>query len=600
MIAADPSTWTLPALLAARVAETPHAMAFMVEGEKGTWSGVTWSEFGAGVANLREALHAAGLRPGDRLAIAMPVGLDWETLHHAAVGLGAVVVGLDAHDRHDRLADVMRQAGIAVVVTSDNGVAALAQSLALPSLRRVVLTGAASAAAAGLPAADTVACTWASLMAMPRAKVPEHLHPGARDLLTIIFTSGTSGQPKGIAYTHGQVGLALAGICETFAFVGAEGRLLCWLPLSNLFQRMVNLAGLQHGATTYLLADPRRVMDVVSTVSPDVFVGVPRFYEKLLDGLRSRVAGMPGPVRALINGAWGVARRHHRQLAGGGRPAAWLRVANSIADAAVLSRIRQVMGRRLRCMVTGSAPMPRAVLEELNALGWTVLEAYGLSENVVPMAMNRLDRCRPGSVGVPMAGNEIRIAEDGEVRVRGPGVFGGYLGAESPATLDAEGFYATGDLGHFDAQGFLHLSGRKSDLIKTSTGRRVAPMGIEAVLQSVFGVDHAVVFGDGRPCLVALCTTAEPVTDEARQQALARRLREAAATLAPHDRPAAIAFLPAPFSIDAGELTSNLKICRRPIGMRHAARIDQLYEQVLGRGDAGGSTMPVVFPGGRG
>lgn len=594
MITADPATWTLPALLAARVVETPEAMAFMVEGEGGEWSGVSWGDFGASVAALRGALYAAGLRPGDRLAIAMPVGLDWETLHHAAVGLGAAVVGLDAHDRHDRLADVMRQAEIAALVTTDARVAALAQSLALPSLRLVVT------AAASPPTAGMTTFTWESLMAMPRADVPEQSRPGAQDLATIIFTSGTSGQPKGIAYSHGQLGLALAGICETFTFVGADGRLLCWLPLSNLFQRMVNLAGLHHGATTYLLADPRRVMEVVAKVSPDVFVGVPRFYEKLLDGLRSRVAAMPGPVRAVVNGAWGVARRHHRVLADGGYPSAGLRVANSIADRTVLSRIRQVMGRRLRCMVTGSAPMPKAVLDELNALGWTVLEAYGLSENVVPMAMNRLDRCRPGSVGLPMAGNDIRIAADGEVLVRGPGVFNGYLGADSPAPLNAEGFYATGDLGHFDAQGFLHLSGRKSDLIKTSTGRRVAPMGIEAVLQSVFGIDHAVVFGDGRPCLVALCTTAEPVTDEAQQQALAGRLREAAATLAPHDRPAAIAFLPAPFSIDAGELTSNLKICRRPIGTRHATRIDRLYEHLLGQGGTGGSTMPVIFPGGQG
>ncbi|MDP1648551.1 MAG: AMP-binding protein [Rubrivivax sp.] len=189
-------------------------------------------------------------------------------------------------------------------------------------------------------------------------------------------------------------------------------------------------------------------------------LAMPRFYEKLYDGVRERIAKLPAWRRRLVEWAWQVGRRsspYHqtRQPVPPGPRLEW-----TVADRAFLRRVRAVMGGRLQCMVTGSAPTPRHQLEEFRALGWLVLEAYGLSENVLPMAMNRVDDFRFGTVGRPLPGSEIVVGDDGVVRVRGPGLLSGYLGEEGQPLFDADGDYPTGDLGQFDSGGQLRLTGR--------------------------------------------------------------------------------------------------------------------------------------------
>jgi long-chain acyl-CoA synthetase len=250
----------------------------------------------------------------------------------------------------------------------------------------------------------------------------------------------------------------------------------------------------------------------------------------------------------------------------------WLNGVHGVMDRTVLRRIRRIMGDRLRCMVTGSAPIPKHLLEEFHALGWLVLEAYGLSENVLPMAMNRPDDFRLGTVGRPLQGNEIAVTEDSEIWVRGPGLFAGYVGDANPRPLDSDGFYRTGDLGRFDKDGYLIVSGRSDDMIKTSTGRRVAPASVEAELRSVSGIDQAVIFGAGRKCLWPLCTCVPAHPHEAASVGLERELRERVARMSENARPRGIALLDLPFSIEQGELTSNLKLKRAVIESRHYRR----------------------------
>ncbi|MDE2454976.1 MAG: AMP-binding protein, partial [Burkholderiales bacterium] len=500
---------TVSARLARRVAETPEANAFLVESEGGRWQGLSWAEFGRRVARLRAALAAAGLKKGDRIALIAPVSLEWELLHHAALGLGAVVVGLDAHDLPARVAEMVELAGISAFATADPRVLEALRPQRLAAATFVLMLGhPASAGPPGVRCLD-----WNGLDALAENAANDAPPPVATDLATLIFTSGTTGAPKAIAYSHGQLVLAIDAICDAFAFVGAQARMLCWLPLSNLFQRVVNLAALRQGASTYLLADPRRVMEVVATVAPDIFVGVPRFYEKLYDGIRANIAAQPPGRARLANWAWDVGRRASRRRLEGRPLPPGLRLAQGLAERLVLRKIRAILGNRLRCMVTGSAPMPRLLLEEFHALGWIVLEAYGLSEDVMPMAMNRLDDFRFGTVGRPMPGNEVVIAADGTVKVRGPGLFAGYWADPGPPPFDAEGYYATGDLGRFDDEGYLSLTGRSGEMIKTSTGRRIAPAGIEAQLRGVPGLDQVLLVGNGRKALIALCTLAAPFPD---------------------------------------------------------------------------------------
>lgn len=578
---APPGPETVPGLLESRAAASPNATAFWREtgGNEHPWDPIDWESFAGRVAVLRRALVAAGLRKGERLALIAPVSLEWELLHHAALSMGAVVVGLDAHDLPERIADMARQAGVSAYAAASPAPLARLTPDQWRSTRFVLpLTGSTDGCPDDWPA-DWPCLRW---QAFESAGVPASESgqaPMAQDTATIIFTSGTTGAPKGIAYTHAQLCLAIEAISDAFDFVGPGSRLLCWLPMSNLFQRVVNLAGMRRGAASYLLGDPRRVMDVVGGVAPDVFIGVPRFYEKLLDGIRQRVQGLPVWSRRIANWAWQVGR-----LSSPGRQQAQalplpIRFAWSLADRLVLARIRAPMGSRLKCMITGSAPTPRYILEEFHALGWRVLEAYGLSENVLPMAMNRLDDFRFGSVGKPLPGNSITVDPGGELYVTGAGVFSGYLG-QSASSTGRSGGYRTGDLGRFDADGYLHLHGRHGELIKTSTGRRIAPAAAESRLQQVPGIDQAVVIGNGRKHLVAVCSFAGPAADDEARRILVARLTQVIGTLEPSTRPLAAALIWRPFSIDRGELTANLKIRRRAIESLHAATIDHLYALV--------------------
>lgn len=580
---------TLPALLRTRATQTPDAAAFAVERAPGDWHTVTWQRFFDQVQAVAHRLSHAGVRRGTRLAIIAPVGLEWELVHHAALSAGAAVLGLDAHDQPQRLRDMLDQAGVDALAVADPQLLEATSPACRARLKVVLHWGATAPDVSTWPAAESLR-GWmrpeaaAAIDAAAGVDAAESAPPGPDDVATIIFTSGTTGSPKGIAYSHAQLYLAVDAIADAFPFVGPGSHLLCWLPLSNLFQRVVNLAGLRRGALSHLLADPRRVMDVVAGVAPDVFVGVPRFYEKLYQGLLQRVATMPALQRRVVTWAWAVGRATSSGRQPGGRLSIWSRSQWWLADRLVLRRVRAIAGPRLRCFVSGSAPAPRRLLQEMHGLGWTVLEAYGLSENVVPMAMNRLNDYRFGSVGRPLPGQQVRCAEDGTISVEGPGVFTGYLGqAPRPA-----GPYITGDEGHVDADGYLVLTGRSGDLFKTSTGRRVAPAGIEAALATCPGVDQVIVVGAGRPYLTALCVLL-PGWWPGRQEELARGLAQCLQPLNAHDRPAVLGILRQPFEIASGELTPNLKLRRRTIEARRADGIEILYASGAVAAPAAGS-----------
>ena len=583
---------TVAKLLALRAAQTPQAIGFEERAGTGPWQPTSWGAFAEKVAQLRRAFFAAGLRRGDRLALIAPVSLQWESLNHAALGMGVTVVGMDAHDLPERIAGMAKLAGVVAFAVADPAVLARLEPAQWAAARFVLQPGGAASpttAADGGPRQ----WDWPAFEALGQAEATEPEAPTADDVATVIFTSGTTGAPKGIRYSHAQVCEAVTAIAEAFSFVGPQSRMLCWLPLSNLFQRMVNLAAMRQGAATWFLADPRQVMDVVGQVSPDVFVAVPRFFEKLYDGLRSNIAAQPWLRRTLVAWAWDLGRRRSRLQLQGLPVPAWLALVHRVAERLVLSRVRAVMGQRLVCMVSGSAPLSGILLSEFHALGWLVLEAYGLSENVLPMAMNRFDSYRLGSVGRPLAGNQIELDEGGQVRVKGRGVFAGYLG-DVVAPLDAHGFYLTGDLGQWDADGFLRLTGRAGDLIKTSTGRRVAPIGVEAQLRDLAEVDQVVLIGHGRKCLVALCTPSQPERGWPEPNALRQRLKPLLSRVNPNERPSGLALLGRPFTIDQGELTSNLKIKRSAVERNHAALVQQLYDAIDQRPNAGQSDLTIL------
>ncbi len=292
---------------------------------------------------------------------------------------------------------------------------------------------------------------------------------------------------------------------------------------------------------------------------------------------------MPPLRRKLVSWAWDVGRRNSLCVRECRKVPIWLWCAHAAADRLILSKVRGVMGSRLRCMVSGSAPIPIRLLREFHGLGWLVLEAYGLSENVVPMAMNHIDAFRFGAVGRSLPGNEIVVGADGAIQVRGPGLFSGYLGETEPAQFDADGYYLTGDLGEVDGAGFLRLTGRSGDMIKTSTGRRIAPAAVEAQLRGVPGIEQAVLIGSGKKFLIALCTTANDPLNSTTFDQLKTALQIQVQTIYEHERPAGIVLIARPFDVERGELTPNLKLRRAAIEEIHAPTIQRLLDEIQKR-----------------
>ncbi|HMO46542.1 MAG TPA: AMP-binding protein [Rubrivivax sp.] len=591
---------SVPAMLRERAAASPEATAFCSERADGSWIPMAWREFEAETRRLAAGLLRHGLAKGDRLALIAPVSLEWELLHHAALSIGAVVVGLDAHDLPARVAAMCETADITAVATTHAGILSALKPERQRRLGFVVLlpVSGGSSGSSGLAAPAFPALTLGQLKQMDggaptdRAAPP----PAPDDTATIIFTSGTTGDPKGIAYTHAQVCLAIDAISDAFPFVGPGSHLLCWLPLSNLFQRMVNLAGMRRGATSYLLADPRRVMDVVAQVSPDVFIGVPRFYEKLYQGIQARIGSLAAPQRALTRLACTVARRAttSQPSTKPTSPGMVLALAHRILDRTVLRRVRATMGTRLRCMVTGSAPTPEYLLHEFRAIGWLLLESYGLSENVLPMAMNRVDDFCFGTVGKPLTANTISIGAGGEIMVRGPGVFSGYLGADGQPAQRTPGDHLTGDLGSIDESGNLRLIGRGDDIVKTSTGQKISLPAVEAILRSVEEIDEAVVLAAGRKYPIAICTIKEGVSFAERRSDLDTRMNEVLKDIHENVRPRLVLLSSDPFSISSGQITTNLKLRRQKIESDFLDTIDHL-SSISTKADIAQSTARIFW-----
>jgi long-chain acyl-CoA synthetase len=581
----------VPGLLAARAAATPGDVAFMTLGAGPKWRAITWSVLHATVQTLAAALEARGLAKGERVAILAPTSVEWEYLQLASLSLGAVVAGIDPNYAADPLQDVLRTVEPEVLVVHDEAHAARVPADVAARVRMTVLI-----APAGQPSGPGHWSLAGLLQAAGAGTAARTALPSPSDDAIIVFSSGAGGQPKPVAYTHGQILLAVDAILGAFGDIDERTVLLCWLPLANLFQRVIDFCAIARGATSYVISDPRDVMRYVGTASPTLLIGVPRVFERIQRAIAARIEALPALARRLTE--WGIGvGRGHAAAAREGRPSRGLdRLRFALADRLVLRRVRAAFGARLRYFVSGSAPMPIWLLEWFGAIGLPVYEAYGVSENIVPIAINRPGASKPGTVGRPLAVHEVRVAPDGHVLVRGAGVFSGYWRdrSASDTRFSADGFWATGDCGSIDADGFLTLTGRTSDLFKTGGGRWVAPAHVEAQLRRLPYVDHAVVTGAGRPAVAAILAldreafarrvgTTSAAGGEALSEAAIAALRAdlvGLAELAIHERPSCVVVALTPFTIEGGELTSNLKLRRRFAEAKYGPALDRAYRRL--------------------
>ena len=566
----EDADWTVPGLLGVRQKLSPEEAALWHRSTDGQWVQTTWSDYHRHVSSLACGFAKLGLAAGERVGIMAASSKEWDFVQLGILAAGGVAIGLDPYALDEHAQDIALRCKLVGMVVDDLSLLAKLGDEARGKLRFIVNLK---------PDCAPDILTLDRLLAEEDAQVEWNLAQ-PDDVATIIFTSGTTGAPKGIEYSHRQMCHAAAAILSAFPEIRDGSRLACWLPLSNLFQRMINLCAIGRGAQTFYVSDPREIMRFVPEIAPHVFIGVPRFFEKLHAGIEDALAKKPAWQRQTAQWSLQAGDRHARAVRSEQKPS-WLhRLQRVVAERVVLRKLRGILGDNLRFLISGSAPMPLWLLERFHAMGLPVLEAYGLSENIIPVALNRPGRFRFGTVGHPLPGCEVRLASDGELLVRGPGVFSGYFGEDTAdSRIDDEGFLTSGDFASIDADGFITLIGRKAEIFKTSTGRRVAPARIESLLSQIKYVEYAAVFGAGRTQPIVLIVVDKVLWQDDPQRFCQRLRSDAAIALAPlppYLHPAGAVITDRTFTVAGGELTANLKMRRRNIETNYAPLLRDL------------------------
>lgn len=561
---------TLPGLLKTRARETPQEVAHWTLDNEGRWVSISFYRFYQEVVDLAWTLKAQGVSKGHVVAIMAATGREWELIHHAVLSLGGIVVGIDPGEIPEQLDGLVKISGIQTLVIDrldrlDKFCVDLkAQFKSIITFdERALESEIAEPVFINIPPSQT--------KELNNTLLPDVVGP--EDIATIIFTSGTTGTPKGIAYRHDQIIAAIDAILHNYPQLAQlPCHLACWLPLSNLFQRIVNLCALASGAEVYFVVQPQKIIEYLPQINPHIFIAVPRFYEKLYQGFEVKLGQQPKIVVQCLR--YCLTAGESNSLSG-----KLFRKINS----RLFKSFTALFGNNIRYMVSGSAPMPAWLLKRFNAMGLLILEAYGLSENVLPIAANRLTDYRFGTVGKALKNNSIMLAEDGELLVKGVGVFNGYLTDQQHGhNLNEDGYLASGDYAEIDSQGFIRLTGRKSEVFKTSTGRKIAPVSIEAMLQNYPAVENAVIFGESRKFLVALIVVGvSPCINEveiiAYAQELAAGFAKCVTDLPEYKRPVGVVLSFTSLSVKQQELTGNLKLRRKNILQRYGLWIDELY-----------------------
>jgi len=590
---------TLIQILYETAAKYPRPDLFMRKVE-GRWEELSTERVVADVESLGLALRELGVASGDRVALLSENRYEWPLCDLAVLGLGAITVPIYPTLTAEQCRYILANAEAAVVIVSTPAQLQKLHSVAgaLPTLRAVVHMDPAPEHHEGDRQLVSLLRRGAELRAAdPGAfrKLADHVKPG--DLATIIYTSGTTGEPKGAMLVHSNIVSDVQGCLKRVEIKNSD-RGLSFLPLCHIFERMAGLYAMLHQGVSIAYAQS---IDTVAAdaveVRPSLLNGVPRFFEKVYARVMENAATQPPLRRAIFH--WGLeqgrrrARAHFERRALAPHHA----LAAAIADRLVGAKVRERVGGRLRYCISGGAPLAPKVMEFFFAVGITVIEGYGLTETSPVICLNPPGREKPGSVGPPIDGVEVKLGAEDEILTRGPHVMRGYFrNEEATKVAIQDGWFHTGDVGRFDNEGYLFITDRLKDLLVTSGGKKVAPQPLEAKLKLSKWVSEAVLIGDQRPYIVALLipnfanleaearargwSFSNPHDLLARPEVRALYQAELDRTnqgLAPFETIKYFALLDRELSADAGELTPTLKVRRRIISQRFSDMIQNLY-----------------------
>lgn len=587
---------TIPHRLLQQAAKNPSTIAYQAKLD-GRWQPTTWHTFAEQVRTAARALISLGFPAGGNLAILGFNRPEWVILDHAAMMAGGAAAGIYTTCSPDEVHYIVHHSEAHVILVEDAEQLAkvLARRDQLPLLRWIVMMR----GTAPHPGGPDI-LSWEDFNSRAEKTPPAELDARLAaiedtTLATLIYTSGTTGPPKGVMLSHRN----LAWTAQTVIDVGGsspEGDVsLSYLPMSHIAEQMGTIhTPATAGSTVYFAESLDKVPENLKECRPTVFFGVPRIWEKFHAVLTQKFAEVTGTKRRLLDWARKVstAVNAHRDR---GEPIPWLLGAQyALADRLVLKKLKTALGfDRARVLVSGAAPIALDVLAFFASIDLPIREIYGQSEDSGPTSYNLAGRTRLGTVGPPLPGLEVKLAEDGEILVRGPNVFLGYY-KEAQATADTlkDGWLCSGDLGTFDTDGFLTITGRKKEIIITAGGKNIAPKNIEASIKESPLVGEVVVIGDRRKFLSALVTIDEvaarkvaPGLTDAEQLTASPEVRSAIQqqidvvnkTLARVEQIKKFTILPRPFGIATGELTPTLKIKRKVIAQMYEREIEAMY-----------------------
>jgi long-chain acyl-CoA synthetase len=577
--------------MALRAAATYPGVALRFSRD-GAWRELRYGHFGAAVSEIAAGLIALGIERGDRVAVLSDTRPEWTLADCGALCAGAVVVPIYQTNSPEECRYVLQHSGARLVFCEDQEQLAKVDQVRGECARLenvIAFTGGAGRAMSVDDLRQRAAeADFQTLEARVQATRPD-------DTATIIYTSGTTGPPKGCVLTHANVLVTVRMYADALGIGREPFSIFMFLPLAHALARVAQMVALDRGGTiAYWRRDPKLLLDDLAETAPTHFPSVPRVFEKI--HARAFAGAESAPRRGLLRWALHVGAAVRERERAGLRPGALLRARQALADRLVLSKVRRLFGGRLRMALTGAAPIGRQVLDFFDACGVPVLEGYGLTETCAAATLNTPADLRFGTVGRPLSGVELAIADDGEVLIRGDHVFAGYY-KDDPASDEAltNGWLRSGDLGSVDGDGYLTITGRKKDIIITSSGKNVAPTNIETALRERPWISQAVVYGDNRPYLVALLTldrdeaaalaerlgvSAKPARmaqDERVREALQAEVDEVNKRFARVEQIKRFAVLDRDLTQAAGELTPTMKVKRAVVYDRYGDTLERLY-----------------------
>jgi long-chain acyl-CoA synthetase len=561
------------------------------DGDK--WVDKSFSEVLEIVRPLALGLTELGVEKGDRVSILGNTRPEWTYFDFAALSIGATVVPIYQTNSPDECRYVLENSDAKVVVVEDAEQLEKIREVrgGLPNLEQIVLMIGTASDAISL---GDLASKGAAVD--PARWEERYSAVGSDDICTFIYTSGTTGPPKGCIISHGNYRSMLDMVNETSVIEGEDVTYL-YLPLAHSFALLIQLGSFDLGATiAYWERDPLQILPNLAELKPTYFPSVPRIFEKIYTAANSGMEKEGGLKKVVFDWAIKVGAKVRETERQGRKPGFLLSREYAFADKKVLSKIRNLFGGKLRLAVSGAAPISPEILSFFDAAGVLVLEGWGMTETSTAATISTPDDFKVGTIGKPFPGCEIKIADDGEILVKGPNVFQGYhKNEEATRETIVDGWLHTGDIGEIDSEGFIKITGRKKDIIITAGGKNITPANLEAEIKQQPLVSQCVVVGDRRPYLVALVTL-DP--EEAAAYAKEHGLAEDPAALAANpdvhalimahvdeinknfarvEQVKKIAILPHDLSQESGELTPTLKVKRAVVASKHEDEIEKLY-----------------------